>query len=55
MRLRFLFIGILALAAGTIAQTPTTTDLHLRGDRFRPLTASGAFVVGRARDIKRSF
>ena len=37
MRLRFLFVGILALAAGTTAQTPT--DLHLRGDRFKPLTA----------------
>ena len=39
MRLRFLFVGILALAAGTTAQTPTPTDLHLRGDRFKPLTA----------------
>ena len=39
MRIRFLFIGILALAAGTTAQTPTPADLHLRGDRFKPLTA----------------
>jgi 4-carboxymuconolactone decarboxylase len=40
MRLRFLLVGILALAAGTTAQTPSPTDLHLRGDRFKPLTAS---------------
>jgi 4-carboxymuconolactone decarboxylase len=40
MRFRFLLLGILALAAGVTAQTPTTTDLHLRGDRFKPLTAS---------------
>ena len=40
MRLRFLLVGILALAAITTAQTPTTPDLHLRGDRFKPLTAS---------------
>src|SRR5690348_13134065 len=39
MRLRFLLVGILALAASTTAQTPTPTDLHLRGDRFKPLTA----------------
>jgi hypothetical protein len=40
MRRRFLLVGILALAAGAIAQTPAPTDLHLRGDRFKPLTAS---------------
>jgi 4-carboxymuconolactone decarboxylase len=39
MRLRFLLPGILVLAAGATAQTPTATDLHLRGDRFKPLTA----------------
>jgi len=40
MRLRFLLVGALALSASATAQTPTTTDLHLRGDRFKPLTAS---------------
>src|SRR5580765_6183618 len=40
MRLRFLLVGILAFAAVATAQTPTATDLHLRGDRFKPLTAS---------------
>ncbi|HLJ24932.1 MAG TPA: carboxymuconolactone decarboxylase family protein [Candidatus Acidoferrales bacterium] len=40
MRLRFLFTGILFLAAAAAAHTPTATDLHLRGDRFRPLTAA---------------
>jgi 4-carboxymuconolactone decarboxylase len=40
MRLRFLLAGILALAVTVTAQTPTITDLKLRGDRFRPLTAS---------------
>src|SRR6478609_6848386 len=40
MRLRFLLAGILALAVTVTAQTLTMTDLKLRGDRFRPLTAS---------------
>lgn len=40
MRLRFLLPGILVFAAGAAAQAPTATDLHLRGDRFKPLTAS---------------
>ena len=39
MRLRFLLVGMLALAAVTTAQTPIAADLHLRGDRFKPLTA----------------
>lgn len=38
MRLRLLFVGILAFAGITAAQTPITPDLHLRGDRFKPLT-----------------
>jgi 4-carboxymuconolactone decarboxylase len=40
MRLRFLLAAILALAAVAMAQTPTTPDLHLRGDRFKPLNYS---------------
>jgi len=40
MRVRFLFVGILALAAGATAQAPVPAELHLRGDRFKPLTAS---------------
>jgi 4-carboxymuconolactone decarboxylase len=38
MRIRILLVSILALAAIATAQTPTTPDLHLRGDRFKPLT-----------------
>src|SRR5579863_6064681 len=38
MRLRLLSVSILAFAAITAAQTPITPDLHLRGDRFKPLT-----------------
>src|SRR6202051_4311625 len=40
MRLRFLLVGILTLAAGATAQTPAPADLHLRGDPLKPLTAS---------------
>jgi 4-carboxymuconolactone decarboxylase len=38
MRIRLLLAGILAFAAVATAQTPAVTDLHLRGDRFKPLT-----------------
>jgi 4-carboxymuconolactone decarboxylase len=38
MRLRILLVGILAFAGITAAQTAITPDLHLRGDRFKPLT-----------------
>src|ERR1700719_2631605 len=40
MRFRFLMVVILAFAAVATAQTPIPADLHLRGDRFKPLTAS---------------
>jgi 4-carboxymuconolactone decarboxylase len=40
MRPRFLLVCILAFAAIATAQTPTTPDLQLRGDRFKPLTYS---------------
>ncbi|HET6144528.1 MAG TPA: carboxymuconolactone decarboxylase family protein [Candidatus Acidoferrales bacterium] len=40
MRLRLLLVGILAVAGITAAQTPITPDLHLRGDRFKPLSYS---------------
>jgi len=38
MRLRFLLATTLAFAGIATAQTPTIPDLHLRGDRFKPLT-----------------
>ena len=38
MRIRLLLAGILAFAAVVTAQTPVVPDLHLRGDRFKPLT-----------------
>ena len=40
MRLRFLFTGILLLTTTAVAQTPIPPDLHLRGDRFKPITSS---------------
>src|ERR1700692_3581768 len=40
MQLRFPLVVILAFAAVATAQTPIPADLHLRGDRFKPLTAS---------------
>jgi 4-carboxymuconolactone decarboxylase len=38
MRIQVLCVGFLLLVAAASAQTPSTPDLHLRGDRFRPLT-----------------
>ena len=38
MRLQALCIAIAFSAGLAIAQTPATPDLHLRGDRFKPLT-----------------
>jgi 4-carboxymuconolactone decarboxylase len=38
MRLRFVTVGILAFAVVAAAQTSNTPELHLRGDRFKPLT-----------------
>jgi 4-carboxymuconolactone decarboxylase len=38
--MRLLLVGILAFAGITAAQTPIAPDLHLRGDRFKPLTYS---------------
>ena len=38
MRIRLLLTAILAFAAVATAQTPTVPELHLRGDRFKPLT-----------------
>jgi 4-carboxymuconolactone decarboxylase len=37
MRFRFLCVGLTGLAGMAMAQAPTTSDLHLRGDRFKPL------------------
>ncbi len=38
MRLKLVGAAMLVLAATVVAQTPMTPDLHLRGDRFKPLT-----------------
>jgi 4-carboxymuconolactone decarboxylase len=38
MRMQLLCVGALLLVGTATAQTPSTPDLHLRGDRFRPLT-----------------
>jgi 4-carboxymuconolactone decarboxylase len=40
MRVQFFLVSILLLSASAAAQAPTATDLQLRGDRFKPLTAS---------------
>jgi 4-carboxymuconolactone decarboxylase len=37
MRFKFLCLGFTGLAGMAMAQAPTTSDLHLRGDRFKPL------------------
>jgi 4-carboxymuconolactone decarboxylase len=38
MRVHVLSLGIVALSIVALAQAPATRDLHLRGDRFQPLT-----------------
>jgi 4-carboxymuconolactone decarboxylase len=38
MRFRLVGVAILGFAAMAMAQTTTAPDLHLRGDRFKPLT-----------------
>jgi 4-carboxymuconolactone decarboxylase len=38
MRIRLVGVAILGFAAMSMAQTANGPDLHLRGDRFRPLT-----------------
>ncbi len=40
MRMRFLVVSILLLAAAAGAQAPAPPEIHLRGDRFKPLTYS---------------
>jgi 4-carboxymuconolactone decarboxylase len=38
MRLQVIFIGVAFFSGLSIAQAPSVPDLHLRGDRFKPLT-----------------
>ena len=38
MRVHLLYLGIAVLSGLALAQAPATRDLHLRGDRFQPLT-----------------
>jgi len=38
MRFHIAYAGVVVLSSLAIAQAPTTPDLHLRGDRFKPLT-----------------
>jgi len=38
MRVHVLYLGIAVLSGLALAQAPATRDLHLRGDRFQPLT-----------------
>src|SRR5580693_7372562 len=40
MRPRPICVAVLGFAAMATAQTSTAPDLHLRGDRFKPLTYS---------------
>src|ERR1700693_2902972 len=37
MRFKLFCAGVIGLAGTAMAQAPTTPDLHLRGDRFKPL------------------
>ncbi len=38
MRVHVLYLGIAVVMGLALAQAPATRDLHLRGDRFQPLT-----------------
>jgi 4-carboxymuconolactone decarboxylase len=38
VKLKFACAAIFVAAAAVVAQTPVSPDLHLRGDRFKPLT-----------------
>jgi len=38
MRVQVVYLGIAVLSGLALAQAPAVRDLHLRGDRFRPLT-----------------
>jgi hypothetical protein len=38
MRIRLTFAGVAALMVTAMAQTPSTPNLNLVGDRFKPLT-----------------
>jgi 4-carboxymuconolactone decarboxylase len=38
MRVHVLYLGMAILSGLALAQAPATRDLHLRGDRFQPLT-----------------
>jgi 4-carboxymuconolactone decarboxylase len=40
MRFKLAGVGAVLLSSIALAQTPTAPELHLRGDRFRPLTYS---------------
>ena len=43
MRFQTIFIGVMLLGLA-VAQAPIPADLQLRGDRFKPLTACGAYA-----------